>query len=238
MRVVEASKKWICVRPATYESAEESRVLLRWLRGVRGGGPDLRNTTFALLDPSGERALDKTGRAPQMVYKDVDKFVDSLDSLARKFEPGKGVESLPLIASQRLGLNISACDGLPLVAIIKDDTSEWKDLFSHLVSLSRTELFSGQAHYVLLEDDKDLQVMEGYEPGSFVYILKPDDFGVDGEVVASFQGKEEIIASAVRKYFDAAKVSKGESRQHVRKGKMKGISWESKIPRTDGRGSR
>ena len=121
MRVIEASKEWICVRLATYENAEESVVLERWLKGVRGGGGGLRNTTFALLNPSGEKALAKTGRSPQMVYGDIDSFAVDLVVQANKFQPKSGLKDLPLISSLRLGLNIAACDGLPLVVIIHNE---------------------------------------------------------------------------------------------------------------------
>ena len=103
-------------------------MLERWLKGVRGGGGELRNTTFALLDPSGEKALARTGRSPQMVYKNTDSFAVNLASLANKFESKAGIKSLPLIPSLRLGLNIAACDGIPLVVIIDETTQSHRRL--------------------------------------------------------------------------------------------------------------
>ncbi len=211
----------------------------RWLKGVRGGGGEigLRNTTFALLDPSGENALGRTGRSPQMVYKDVASFASNLYLLAKKFEPEVEGKALPLMPSLRLGLNIAACDGLPLVAIIEDESSEWEEVFVNLVHLSQTDSLSGQAHYVLLKDTKGIDNLKGYRPDNFVYVLLPDSFGVSGEVVATFPDKEALSLVALEAAFNMAQMPKkvlSDSRQHVRQGKRKGITWESQLPRADG----
>jgi hypothetical protein len=212
-------------------------VLARWLKGVRGGGGELRNTTFALLDPSGEKALAKTGRSPQMVYKNVDSFAVNLASLANGFGSEVGTKSLPLIPSLRLGLNIAACDGLPLVVIINDESREWEKAFSRLVELSQTDSLSGQAHYVLLKDTKEIKSLKDYKPDNFVYVLKPDSFGITGRVVAAFRDKETLSLVALGASFDTARMPKkalSDSRQHVREGRRKGIAWESPMPRADG----
>ena len=225
--MVEASQQWICVRPATYENAEESVVLEHWLKGVRGGGGELRNTTFALLDPSGKNALAQTGRSPQMVYGDVASFATGLVTLAKKYEASAATKSLPLIPSLRLGLNIAACDGIPLVAILASKKRSWKKLFEHLVELSQSAALSGQAHYVMLKDTKGLELMEGYKPDQFIYVLKTDSFGVTGEVVASFKDTKALSSVALETGFSSARIEKDKSRQHVRQGKLEGVSWES-----------
>jgi len=225
--VVEASQQWICVRPATYENAEESVVLEHWLKGVRGGGGELRNTTFALLDPSGKNALVRTGRSPQMVYGDVASFATGLATLAKKFEANTVAKTLPLIPSLRLGLNIAACDGIPLVAIVESKNRSWKKLFEHLVELSQSAALSGQAHYVVLKDSKGLEVMAGYKPEQFIYVLKTDVFGVTGEVVAAFKDTKTLSSVALETVFSSARIEKDRSRQHVRQGKLEGVSWES-----------
>ncbi len=212
-------------------------MLERWLKGVRGGGGELRNTTFALLDPSGEKALVRTGRSPQMVYKNIDSFAVNLASLANKFESEVGIKSLPLIPSLRLGLNIAACDGLPLVVIINNESGKWKKVFSSLVKLSQTDSLSGQAHYVLLKDTKEIENLKDYKSDNFVYVLKPDNFGITGRVVAAFRDKEALSLVALRAAFDTARIPKkalSDSRQHVRQGRRKGITWESQMPRADG----
>ena len=212
-------------------------MLERWLKGVRGGGGELRNTTFALLDPSGEKALAKTGRSPQMVYKNIDSFAVDLASLANEFESEVGTMSLPLMPSLRLGLNIAACDGLPLVVIINDESRKWEKVFSSLVELSQTDSLSGQAHYVLLKDTKEIESLKGYKPDNFVYVLKPDSFGITGRVVAAFRDKETLSLVALGASFDTARMPKktlSDSRQHVREGRRKGIAWESQMPRADG----
>jgi len=212
-------------------------VLERWLKGVRGGGGELRNTTFALLDPSGETALARTGRSPQMVYKNIDSFAVNLASIANKFESEVGIKSLPLMSNLRLGLNISACDGIPLVVIINNESRKLEKALSNIVKLSQADSLSGQAHYVLLKDTKEIENLKNYRPDNFVYVLKPDEFGITGSVVAAFRGKEDLSLIALRAAFDTARIPKktlNDSRQHVRQGRIKGITWESQMPRADG----
>ena len=197
----------------------------------------MRNTTFALLNPSGEKALAKTGRSPQMVYGDIDSFTVDLAAQANKFQPAVGLKALPLIPNLRLGLNIAACDGLPLVVIIHNESSKGKKSFSSLVKLSQTDSLSGQAHYVLLEDTKEIENLKGYKSDNLFYVLKPDSFGVTGRVVVSFLDKESLSLVALGAAFDAARIPKktlDDSRQHVRQGRRKGIAWESQEPRADG----
>jgi len=186
-----------------------------------------------------------------MVYGDIDSFAVDLAAQANKFQPAVGLKALPLIPNLRLGLNIAACDGLPLVVIIDQESRtsqgrrlsltasriKWENLFSNLVSLSQTDSLYGQAHYVLLKDTKEIENLKDYRSDNFVYVLKPDSFGVTGRVVASFLDKESLSSVALGAAFDAARIPRktlDDSRQHVRQGRRKGIAWESQEPRADG----
>ena len=169
-----------------------------------------------------------------MVYEDAAEFAVDLAAQVTKFEPKVGAKALPLIPNLRLGLNIAACDGLPLVAIIENVSSNWKGLFTNLVALSQTDSLAGQAHYVLLKDTKGLALLDGFKPGNLIYVLKPDNFGVTGEVVTTFQDKETLSSAALEAGFSSARTAKSGSRQHVRQGKLKGVTWDSQVPRTDG----
>lgn len=52
--VVRASRQFVCIRLATYESFEEAQML----RGIfLGGSGQVENTTFALLSPDGKTPL-------------------------------------------------------------------------------------------------------------------------------------------------------------------------------------
>ena len=66
--MVTASRAFVCVRPATYESATEGKLLLSLFRGRLG---NLENSVFALLGPDGKERLTKTGRSPGMVFKNL-----------------------------------------------------------------------------------------------------------------------------------------------------------------------
>jgi len=55
--------------------------------------------------------------------------------------------------------------------------------------------------------------------------------------VAAFRDKETLSLVALGASFDTARMPKkalSDSRQHVRQGRRKGITWESQMPRADG----
>jgi hypothetical protein len=91
---------------------------------------------------------------------------------------------------------------------------------------------------VLLKDTKGIENLKNYKADNIVYILKPNSFGVTGEVVAVFQDTKTLSLVALETAFNSAQIPKktlNDSRQHVRQGKQKGITWESPLPRADGR---
>jgi hypothetical protein len=162
-----------------------------------------------------------------MVYGDVASFASDLVTLAKEFDANVAAKSLPLMPSLRLGLNIAACDGLPLVAIIESKKRSSKKLLERLVELSHSTALSGQAHYVVLKDSKGLEVMAGYKPGQFIYVLKTDAFGVTGEVVATFKDTKTLSSVALETEFHSARIEKDRLTQHVRQGNREGVTWES-----------
>ena len=76
--MVTASRAFVCVRPATYESATEGKLLLSLFRGRIG---NLENSVFALLGPDGKERLTKTGRSPGMLFKTAAQMAERLTEL-------------------------------------------------------------------------------------------------------------------------------------------------------------
>lgn len=213
------------MRPATYESAAEAKVLSKWFSGRDG---DLENTTFVLLDPAGKRALSRGGRSPRMMFDGANDLAKKLRDLTAQFEAKPGDRGLLRIADLRLGLNIAASDGLPLVVGIGSESdhkilreSAWQDGMQ------------GQAHYVLLADAKPLAKFEGFAPGAGIYVLQPETFGRTGKVVAQFSASEKLLATKLLAVLPNARIKKDEDRKHVRNAHRAGISWKSAIPVSD-----
>ena len=64
--VIDASRAFICIRPATYENAAE----VKYLEGIfKGRAGTLENTVFAMMTPDGIQHLARPGRSPQMSYR-------------------------------------------------------------------------------------------------------------------------------------------------------------------------
>jgi len=227
---VQASREWICVRPATYESAAEAKILSRWFSGRDG---DLENTTFALLDPSGERALARAGRGPEMVYAGSKDFAAALRQLAGDFEAKEGTAKLPMVADLRLGLNVAASDGLPLVVIVAAAKAKREALMQQLEQARSEGRFTGQAHFVVLETAQLIHKMEGYKAEASLHVLQPDTFGRSAEIVAAFAAAEKKLATKLAITLKAARIDKAGHRDHVRQGKRAGVSWKSAIPVSD-----
>jgi hypothetical protein len=223
------------VRPATYESAAEAKVLSKWFSGRDGV---LENTTFVLLDPSGEIALTRAGRGPEMVFAHALSFAAKLKQLGTTYKAKQGERTLPTVADFRLGLNVAASDGLPLIAIVGPSTAAREQMAKALAKTIWDKQFHGLAHYVVLEDRSALEKLNGYVADQSIYVLQPDTFARSGKIVSAFAASEEQLAPKLSAALSGARIEKASHRQHVRDGKRAGISWISKIPVTDGAASR
>ncbi len=115
--IVAASRDYVCIRLATYESKDEARVLKSIFVGRSG---DLENTTFALLTPQGER-VGRAGRSPDFAFGDPGEMVAAMKKLAARQAPSPAKRELPIVKNVRLALDVAACDGLPLVVLLEKD---------------------------------------------------------------------------------------------------------------------
>lgn len=218
------------MRPATYESADEATILSKWFSGRDG---DLENTTFALLDPTGSRRLARSGRGPSWAFENAEKFAAGLRSLAQEFPAKKAERALALVPDLRLGLNVAASDGLPLIAIVGEDNSSTRKLVDAMRDAFQKDALAGQAHCVRLDSTDSLEEYEGFVSGRTVYVLKPESFGRTAEVVTSFRSSEKKLATKLEIALQAGRIDKASHRDHVRQGRRAGISWKSKIPVSD-----
>ena len=67
--MIAASRKFVCVRLATYESKEEADLLTDIFVGRSG---ELENTTFVILAPDGKKRLTRAGRGPMFAFRGSD----------------------------------------------------------------------------------------------------------------------------------------------------------------------
>ena len=116
--VIAASRKFVCIRLATYEDKEEAAFLKSLWVGRSG---EVENTLFTILSPDGKRTLVHPSRSPRHEYEDAGAMAASLKRIAGEHElrkdAGEKTPPLPLVANVRLALDVAACDGRPLTGV-------------------------------------------------------------------------------------------------------------------------
>ena len=101
--VVAASRKFVCIRLATYEDKSESQFLKRLYVGRSG---QMENTTFAILSPNAKRTLVSAGRGPFRAFRDANEMARQMNTISSKFTNEGHVGSvLPTMKSVELALN-------------------------------------------------------------------------------------------------------------------------------------
>src|SRR4051812_42803830 len=119
--VIAASRQFVCIRTATYEDAEEAKILATM---IRTGSGQLENTVFAILTPEASRHLVQPGRSPHWAFRTSADMAAGMKKISAQYAAEAGPVSsaaLPKIASFRLALDVAACDSQPLVAMVADD---------------------------------------------------------------------------------------------------------------------
>lgn len=254
--VIAASRKFVCIRLATYEDAEENKILAEIFsrQGV------LENTVFTLLSPDGKESLVTAGRSPAWAFGGVSgpgineqpeiaiqRMAATMEAIALTFpgkeEVAKQEASLPIIADLRLALNVSAADRQPLVAIYSPDTTQRETLTAELAKIAWSKPFIGKAQYVVVSDPAEFKQVSGFQPESGLVVIQPDTFGLKGQVIQQIDvtTKEielpQILAEALRRH----QPSQLTYDEHRRAGSQAGARWTSKTPnqeQAEGRGGR
>jgi len=235
-RLVAATRGFVCIRLATYEDAEEAL----FLRGIFAGRDgQLENTVFCLLGPDGRQRLSRSGRSPHFAFRDVASMVESMHELTERYPYSilsAGTDTrLPVMKSVALGLNVAACDRLPIIVTYSPDAAKLEALNQRLLSLAWTEELAGQYIYVSTTQGSELRIAVDEAPVPGIYVLKPDDFGVRAKTLGHFKHDEQedrLQRELARIAANTLEKTKN-TRRHIAEGHRRGIEWESEIPVTD-----
>ena len=234
--VVTASREYVCVRPQTYEDQAEADLLLSLFRGREG---TLENTVFCVLAPDANRRLTRSGRGPAQQFADADAFAAFLTEAFAPFaEDAKPLAALPLHADLALGLNVAACDLLPLVVLAADTERQLTRLDERLAALSWDDAHVGRQHVVRLVGAEALAAAAAdhglaLEPG--LTLVQPGPYGRTGKVLAAAPlsvSAENLARTLERGREKHAPVAKSR-RAHIRAAQREGIRWESELEVTD-----
>ncbi|MEM9379513.1 MAG: hypothetical protein AAGB93_06130 [Planctomycetota bacterium] len=227
--MIEASRDYVCVRPQTYENAAELEVL-SYVFSVRG---ELQNTSFALLDPDGEK-LTRGARSPSMTFGDADGLARAMRSTYAGYAAkAKPIEALPVVRDLRLGLNVAAADMRPLVVVRAGTGADARELASEVARVAWSTSVVGACHYVVLEGE---QAFGGLSPEPGVTVVQPDPYGRGGEVLTHVDreaASSPALASSIDRGVGAFSAEARRHDEHVREARRRGISWETETPVTD-----
>ncbi|MBI3269340.1 MAG: hypothetical protein HYZ53_10000 [Planctomycetes bacterium] len=230
--MIAASRALVCIRPATYESAEEAKQLTALFTGRAG---TLENTVFALLEPDGVTRLARTGRSPSFDFRDAKEFAAELRRICARF-PGKAgvAPAVPLYATVRLALDVAACDQRLLV-LVRGEDKEADALLERLGPVAAEEALAGKLRFARAAAEAELHAIGGVPKDASLLVVRPGKFGLDGKVAASAPSTADaaalrkLLSDAVAAYQPGEKVYA----EHVRAGRQAGAHWDTAIPQTD-----
>jgi hypothetical protein len=230
--VIEASRRFVCVRLATYEDPAEA-AFLKGFTPTRSG--ELENTVFGLLAPDGKEKLVRSGRGPRGLFADAPAMAQAMDRIAARYPPKSdpGPAPLPKVASVRLGVNVAAADDRPLVVVSAADAAVRAALVAKVAELAWRPEFVGRFVYAVADRADDLNVVG--RPADGLLVVQPEEYGRSGTVLARCPADADPATLAATMRAGAAKLSAKEKSfgGHVREGRRQGVFWETAVPVTD-----
>ncbi len=231
-KLIEASRDFVCIRLATYESKEEAEILKSIFIGRSG---ELENTTFALLTPKGEK-IGRAGRTPDHLYQDAQDLVDQMKKISARYPEKKdAARALPIMKNVRLALDVAACDGRPCAVVVGKSADDLAKLEKRVARAAWTESLEGRIVYAAVTDSKELAPITSLSRTKGVFVVQPDAYGVKGSGLAEVDGSasdkdiEDCLARGVAGFSYKEK----DPRTHIREGHRLGIDWKTEIPDTD-----
>lgn len=202
----------------------------------------LTNTVFVLLEPDGETPLSRGGRSPEMAIGPPDVFYAKMDEVANDFKPKASVHEaiVPDALTFRQALNTASCDQRPLVLVSVATESDLESMEERLRKVAWHPSITGCFHWDFVANDTEWQeVVSGSAPDQGIIVIRPDKFGLKGEVMASFDGDESsgaLVNGLKDAFFDfQQKHEPKEYENHRREGKRKGITFEQELEQKEER---
>jgi len=213
----------------TYESASEAEVL----KALWRPGAPLENTLFAILDPYG-RPLTRGTRSPGWLFRDPADMAAGLADVARHYQSTGNPQSLPAIATVRLGMNVAACDKLPLAIVVGDTEKERQAMERTLAPVAWSDGLIGKLTYTA-GTRTDLNDIQGPRPSRGYLFVSPNEFGTAGTVIAQLNATATPaeLKAAMQMTIDRHHPLSLDHREHIQWGREQGISWTTAIPITD-----
>ena len=237
--VVAASRDFVCIRLATYESKEEPEFLKRIFTGRSG---ELENTVFTILSPDGKKKLVRAGRSPHMTFRgpeeeSIREMATSMQRIAKQYRSKSKQKTLPYLADLRRGINVASCDIQPLVVTAARTNAARKKIEALLLELAWSKEFIGKFAYASVADLKQLRVVTGASQTDGVLVVQPGKYGLKATLLTQTSGTDAAkLRAALATGLKRFKPESKDSRKHIRDGHRQGVHWETEIEVTDTHG--
>jgi hypothetical protein len=234
--VINASRQFVCVRLTTYEDEKEAEFCRSLFIGRSG---DQENTTFAILAPDGKTKLVRAGRSTRQLFANAADMARQMNEIATRY-PAKIEETaktsvLPITLTARLGVDVAASDGQPLIVVLAADDAARSKLEARLASLAWGKEFIGQFVYASAAKTKEIPGVVGLQQRDSFVFVEPDKFGQKGELVRQVDSEAEVerVVNSMQATLTAHhKTVKNERFFRVEAIKA-GAFWDTKLPVTD-----
>lgn len=232
-QLIQATRNFVCIRTATYEDKQEA-AFLKWAF-VESTAGQLRNFGYCLLSPDGKTKLRRSTRGPNFLYANSAAMAADLRLISARYKgtttAGTANRSVPQMKSVRLGINVASCDGLPSVVVFGTDQAEVDSLNQKLSAVIWDEQLAGKFIYASTTNPVDLKIISGAVFQSGILIIKPDAFGIKGQLIKTIS--PEVTDTQLRQsLLNAAntftRISKTHG-LHVRNGRQTGTIWKTEV---------
>ncbi|MGK0187753.1 MAG: hypothetical protein ACI9R3_003543 [Verrucomicrobiales bacterium] len=228
--VIEATRKFVCVRIESYESEENQQLVRSHLNGR------FANTAFCILAPDGKERLTRSGRGPSQIFSDTDSFASGLHSIAAKFDASGNASEAPVpdFNSFKLALNVASADQRVLVLIAAPE-DRLKTVERRLRSLAWDSRVQGRFHFDLESTASwKAPLSQKKDAKAGIFLISPDEFGLTGVVMDRLElaATPNAIMTAMARVnaLYAKNTEKKIYGGHVQEGRAKGISIEMAVP--------
>ena len=228
-QVIEAAKKYVCIRLTSYEDEKEKAFIATITHG------QVSNTSFGILTPDGVPALRGRGpgRGPNDLFADADAMAKGMGELAKQYPPkdSNGEPTLPITLSPKIGLAVAAGDQQPLIVVVGENEKERAALESKLAKLAWSPEFAGSYTFASTKSTKQIPNTKTESMKAGILLIEPNIFGSNGDVVATIQTSEvdsklkKAMQDVMKKHVRIAKTRS----ELARKGLESGIYYETGI---------
>ena len=231
-KVIDESRKFVCIRLATYENKEEAALLKSIFTGRSG---ELENTTFAILSPDGKRQLVRSGRSPDFAFRSIGTMATTMRRISSQYRARGTDMDLPVMSDVRLAINVASCDNQPLIVLRASTKDRLSELKKRMSKLAWSDEFIGQFLYVATTDSADLKAIRGLQASSEIIVVEPGHFGLEGDVLAQLKGgvSDEDLQDALNVSVVLHQRVDKQTVSHTRLGSQLGIQWKTALPVTD-----